>query len=56
MNDLNDTYEPENLIENIKHMWIQDYKSYYDYKDSNHEHETALRITILEDILSNQPA
>jgi hypothetical protein len=42
MNDLNDSYELENLIENIKQMWIQDYKTYYNDKDSNHKHETAL--------------
>ena len=42
MNDLNDSYELENLIENIKQMWIQDYKTYYNGKDSNHKHETAL--------------
>ena len=42
MNDLNDSYELENLIENIKQMWIQDYKTYYNGKDSIHKHETAL--------------
>jgi hypothetical protein len=26
-NDLNDNYELENLIENIKQTWIQDYKT-----------------------------
>jgi hypothetical protein len=32
----------KNLIENIKQIWIQDYKTYYNDKDSNHKHETAL--------------
>lgn len=42
MNDLNDSYDLENLIENIKQMWIQDYKTYYNDKDNNHKHETSL--------------
>jgi hypothetical protein len=29
MNELNDDYELENLIENIKQTWIQDYKTCY---------------------------
>ena len=29
INDLNDNYELENLIENIKQTWIQDYKTCY---------------------------
>jgi len=32
MNDLNDDYELENLIENIKQTWIQDYKTCYNDK------------------------
>jgi hypothetical protein len=32
INDLNDNYELENLIENIKQMWIQDYKTCYNDK------------------------
>ena len=31
-NDLNDNYELENLIENIKQTWIQDYKTCYNDK------------------------
>jgi hypothetical protein len=32
MNELNDDYELENLIENIKQTWIQDYKTCYNDK------------------------
>lgn len=42
MNDLNDDYELENLIENIKQTWIQDYKSCYDNKEDSFKNETAL--------------
>jgi hypothetical protein len=42
MNDLNDDYELENLIENIKQTWIQDYKSCYDNKEDGFKNETAL--------------
>ncbi|HET7390758.1 MAG TPA: hypothetical protein VFJ51_08030 [Nitrososphaeraceae archaeon] len=30
INDLNDLQEPENLIENIKQIYFQDYKTCYD--------------------------
>ena len=42
MNDLNDDYELENPIENIKQTWIQDYKSCYDNKEDSFKNETAL--------------
>ena len=42
MNDLNDNYELENLIENIKQTWIQDYKTCYNDKIDNFKSETAL--------------
>jgi hypothetical protein len=32
MNELNDDYELENLVENIKQTWIQDYKTCYNDK------------------------
>ena len=32
-NDLNNNYELENLIENIKQTWIQDYKTCYSNKN-----------------------
>ena len=38
MNDLNDDYELENLIENIKQTWIQDYKTCYNDKIDNFKH------------------
>lgn len=34
-NDLNNNYELENLIENIKQTWIQDYKTCYSNKIDN---------------------
>ena len=34
-NDLNDSYELESLIENIKQTWIQDYKTCYNNKTNN---------------------
>jgi len=27
LNELNDSYEVENLVENLKHMYFEDYKS-----------------------------
>ena len=40
MNDLNDDYELESLIENIKQTLIQDYKSCYDNKEDSFKNET----------------
>ena len=31
LNELNDVYEVENLIEHLKQTFIQDYKSYCEY-------------------------
>ena len=42
INDLNDAYELENLIENIKQTWIQDYKTCCNNKKDDYEYETAL--------------
>jgi hypothetical protein len=42
LNDLNDNYELENLIENIKQTWIQDYKTCYNNKIDSFKSETAL--------------
>jgi len=41
INDLNDNYELENLIENIKQTGIQDYKTCYS-QTSNYRNETSL--------------
>jgi hypothetical protein len=42
INDLNDAYELENLIENIKQTWIQDYKTCCSDKKEDCKYETAL--------------
>ena len=33
LNELNDTYEVENLVDNLKQMWFQEYKSMRVFSD-----------------------